>query len=79
MDIFKEKYILKGHIACYVVFLPKKNLSMRSSSLFSHPMMEKSVSTVLVVGKSDANPPVYAHSAGNLSMKGLNPCLKLVL
>ena len=42
-------------------------------------MIEKSDATVLVPGKTDANPTVNAHSAGNLSMKGLNPCSKLVL
>ena len=37
-------------------------------------MMEKSASTVLVPGNTDANPPVNAHNAGNQSMKGLHPC-----
>ena len=34
MAIFREKYVLKGQIACYVVFLPKKNLSMRPVVVF---------------------------------------------
>ena len=34
MDIFQWKYALKGHIACYEVFLPKKSLSMRFGSHF---------------------------------------------
>ena len=42
-------------------------------------MMEKSASTELVMGKTDANPPVNAHSAGNQSMKGHYPWSKLVL
>ena len=37
MAIFRERYILKGQIACDVVFLPKKNWSMRSNSHFSPP------------------------------------------
>jgi hypothetical protein len=71
MAVFREKYISKGHIACYVVFLPKKNWPKRFDSHF--------FPTVLVPGMTDANPPVNAHSAGNQLMKGLHPCSKLVL
>ena len=48
MGIFREKYILKGHIACCVAFLPKKNWSMRSGSHFSPSDDGKSASTELV-------------------------------
>ena len=37
MAIFRENYVLKDHIACCVVFLSKKSLSMRSGSHFFPP------------------------------------------
>ena len=37
MPIFREKYILKGQIVYFGVFLSKKNWSMRSGSYFFPP------------------------------------------